>query len=250
MAAVLASGDGGGAEPSVGDGALGDLGIGSGGDRTSRCRGRSRSQRSIRRHFSMLPDDERDGRRRDPDHLRGPGRPRPRRGQRRGGGRERAQGDGIPRDLRPGLTAGAPRALSTASRHADRAAKRLERLRDDPGGRIRSDLEELFLPFLDAHQIPRPRLNAWLSIDERPLPGRLPLARRHDSSVSSTASSPTARSGPSARTASAIGDSGRAGTEWSASPKTNSWTEPRELAADLTYPHLQPSVITYAPRWP
>jgi very-short-patch-repair endonuclease len=42
----------------------------------------------------------------------------------------------------------------------------LERLADDPGGRIRSDLEELFLPFLDAHRIPRPRLNAWLSIDD------------------------------------------------------------------------------------
>lgn len=42
----------------------------------------------------------------------------------------------------------------------------LERLRDDPGGRIRSTLEELFLPFLDAHHIPRPRLNAWLSIGE------------------------------------------------------------------------------------
>ena len=42
----------------------------------------------------------------------------------------------------------------------------LERLADDPGGRIRSDLEELFLPFLDANQIPRPRLNAWISIDE------------------------------------------------------------------------------------
>jgi hypothetical protein len=42
----------------------------------------------------------------------------------------------------------------------------LARLADDPGGRIRSDLEELFLPFLDAHQIPRPRLNFWLSIDD------------------------------------------------------------------------------------
>jgi hypothetical protein len=38
----------------------------------------------------------------------------------------------------------------------------LQRLRDDPGGRLRSPLEELFLPFLDAHHIPRPRLNAWL----------------------------------------------------------------------------------------
>ena len=37
---------------------------------------------------------------------------------------------------------------------------------DDPGGRIRSDLEELFLPFLDANRIPRPRLNFWLSVDD------------------------------------------------------------------------------------
>lgn len=42
----------------------------------------------------------------------------------------------------------------------------LERLEDDPGGRVRSPLEELFLPFLDAHHIPRPRLNHWLSVDE------------------------------------------------------------------------------------
>jgi hypothetical protein len=42
----------------------------------------------------------------------------------------------------------------------------LDRVRDDPGGRIRSPLEELFLPFLDAHHIPRPRLNAWLTIEE------------------------------------------------------------------------------------
>jgi hypothetical protein len=42
----------------------------------------------------------------------------------------------------------------------------LERVRDDPGGRIRSDLEERFLPFLDANSIPRPRLNVWLSVGE------------------------------------------------------------------------------------
>jgi very-short-patch-repair endonuclease len=42
----------------------------------------------------------------------------------------------------------------------------LDRVRDDPGGRLRSPLEELFLPFLDAHRIPRPRLNAWLAIDD------------------------------------------------------------------------------------
>jgi hypothetical protein len=42
----------------------------------------------------------------------------------------------------------------------------LARLDDDPGGRIRSDLEQLFLPFLDAHRIPRPRLNAWIDLDD------------------------------------------------------------------------------------
>jgi Transcriptional regulator, AbiEi antitoxin len=47
-----------------------------------------------------------------------------------------------------------------------RVERCLERLKDDPGGRIRSPLEELFLPFLDAHRIPRPRLNPWLSVGE------------------------------------------------------------------------------------
>jgi hypothetical protein len=36
----------------------------------------------------------------------------------------------------------------------------------DPGGRLRSPLEELFLPFLDAHQIPRPRLNHWITVGD------------------------------------------------------------------------------------
>jgi hypothetical protein len=45
-------------------------------------------------------------------------------------------------------------------------ARCLQRLKDDPSGRVRSPLEELFLPFLDAHHIPRPRLNAWLTIGE------------------------------------------------------------------------------------
>ncbi|MBS1883544.1 MAG: DUF559 domain-containing protein [Actinobacteria bacterium] len=43
----------------------------------------------------------------------------------------------------------------------------LERLKEDPGGRVRSPLEESFLPFLDRHQIPRPRLNAWLSVADQ-----------------------------------------------------------------------------------
>jgi hypothetical protein len=42
----------------------------------------------------------------------------------------------------------------------------LEHLAEDPGGRIRSGIEESFLPFLDANKIPRPRLNAWLTMGE------------------------------------------------------------------------------------
>lgn len=49
---------------------------------------------------------------------------------------------------------------------ATMVARCLERLKDDPGGRLRSPLEELFLPFLDAHRIPRPRLNHWLVVGD------------------------------------------------------------------------------------
>lgn len=39
----------------------------------------------------------------------------------------------------------------------------LARTRESPG-RIRSPLEERFLPFLDRHRLPRPRFNAWLEV--------------------------------------------------------------------------------------
>ncbi len=39
----------------------------------------------------------------------------------------------------------------------------LGRVREKPG-RIRSRLEERFLPFLDRHRLPRPRFNAWLEV--------------------------------------------------------------------------------------
>lgn len=38
----------------------------------------------------------------------------------------------------------------------------LDRISESPGGRTRSRLEERFLPFLDRHRLPRPRLNAWV----------------------------------------------------------------------------------------
>jgi hypothetical protein len=61
-----------------------------------------------------------------------------------------------------------PALLARYPRHRGAAPAReaLERVRDDPGGRIRSPLEEVFLPFLDGHGIPRPRLNAWLTVGE------------------------------------------------------------------------------------
>lgn len=61
-----------------------------------------------------------------------------------------------------------PALLERYPRHRGTATveRCLERLRDDPGGRVRSTLEESLLPFLDRHQIPRPRLNAWLSVGE------------------------------------------------------------------------------------
>jgi hypothetical protein len=43
----------------------------------------------------------------------------------------------------------------------------LERLREDPGGRLRSPLEELFLPFLDRHALPRPRINALVEAGDK-----------------------------------------------------------------------------------
>jgi very-short-patch-repair endonuclease len=64
-----------------------------------------------------------------------------------------------------------PTLLARYPRHrgAPIVAVCLERLKDDPGGRIRSTLEELFLPFLDTHRISRPRLNAWISVGDNRL---------------------------------------------------------------------------------
>jgi very-short-patch-repair endonuclease len=43
------------------------------------------------------------------------------------------------------------------------ALSRIERL---PGGRVRSPLEERFLPFLRRYSLPRPRLNDWIMVGE------------------------------------------------------------------------------------
>ncbi|HEY2056376.1 MAG TPA: DUF559 domain-containing protein [Solirubrobacterales bacterium] len=165
MAAVLASGDGAVLSHRSATGLWGIWGSGAGEIHVTVPR-KSRSQRAIRRHFSVLPDDELE------------------------------VVDGIP------ATCAARAVLDFAAEKGEAAAETalremeylqiygqvsmpvllerypkhrgtpvcreaLERLRDDPGGRVRSDLEETFISFLDAHRIPRPRLNAWLSVGEQ-----------------------------------------------------------------------------------
>jgi hypothetical protein len=42
----------------------------------------------------------------------------------------------------------------------------LARVAETPGGRVRGRLEQRFLPFLERHGLPRPRLNAWIVLGE------------------------------------------------------------------------------------
>jgi very-short-patch-repair endonuclease len=41
----------------------------------------------------------------------------------------------------------------------------LERIKEEPGGRKRSPLEERFAPFLRRHQLPLPRFNDWITVN-------------------------------------------------------------------------------------
>ena len=164
MAAVLASGPGAVLSHRSATALWGIWGSGAGEVHVTVPR-KTRSQRSIRRHFSVLPDDE------------------------------KAVVDWIP------VTSAARAVLDLAAEKGEAAAETalreleylesfgpvsipalldrhphhrgtplvricLDRLRDDPGGRVRSGLEESFLPFLDARHIPRPRLNAWLTLGD------------------------------------------------------------------------------------
>jgi hypothetical protein len=164
MAAVLASGDGAVLSHRSATALWGIWGSGAGEVHVTVPR-KTRSRGSVRRHFAFLPDDE------------------------------KAVRDGIP------VTSAARAVLDLAADKGEAAAEAalkemeyagiygpvsllalfdryprhrgtpvvleaLERVRADPGGRIRSPLEELFLPFLDAHHIPRPRCNAWLTVGD------------------------------------------------------------------------------------
>jgi very-short-patch-repair endonuclease len=164
MAAVLASGDGAVLSHRSATGLWGIWGSGTGEIHVTVPR-KSRSQRSIRRHFSVLPDDERDL----VDGI--PVTSAARAVLDLAGEKGEAAAEAALREIEYlGIygTVSLPVLLGRYPKHRGTPACRtaLDRLHDDPGGRVRSPLEELFLPFLDANRIPRPRLNAWLSVGE------------------------------------------------------------------------------------
>jgi very-short-patch-repair endonuclease len=164
MAAVLASGPGAVLSHQSATALWGIWGSGVGEAHVTVPR-KTRSQRSIRRHFSMLPEDER-------AVVEGiPVTSAARAVLDLAADKGEAAAESALREMEYGGIYGPvslPALLARYPRHrgAPIVAVCLERLKDDPGGRIRGKLEEVFLPFLDAHRIPRPRLNAWLTIDD------------------------------------------------------------------------------------
>jgi very-short-patch-repair endonuclease len=165
MAAVLASGDGAVLSHGSATALWGIWGSGAGKVHVTVPR-KTRSQRSICRRFGVLPEDERTV----VDDI-------PVASAARGvldlaGDKGKAAAETALREMEYlGIygPVSLPVLLDRYPRHKGTPILCicLERLRDDPVGRIRSPLEELFLPFLDEHRIPRPRLNAWLSVDEQ-----------------------------------------------------------------------------------
>jgi len=164
MAAVLASGDGAVLSHRSATALYGIWGSGVGEIHVSVPR-KVRSTRSIRRHFSILSDDER-------EEVGGiPVTSAARAVLDLAAEKGEAAAESALRELEylgiygkvslPALLARHPN-----HRGAQACREALEHLRDDPGGRLRSDLEERFIAFLDAKNIPRPRLNAWLSIGD------------------------------------------------------------------------------------
>jgi very-short-patch-repair endonuclease len=164
MAAVLASGEGAVLSHASAAGLWGIWGSGAGETHVTVPR-KTRSGRSIRRHFSVLPDDERTV----VDGIQTTSAARAVLDLAAAKGAAAAESALREMEyLRIYGPVSLPTLLERHPRHGGSPIVRvcLARLDDDPGGRIRSDLEELFLPFLDANRIPRPRLNAWISIDD------------------------------------------------------------------------------------
>jgi hypothetical protein len=164
MAAVLASGDGAVLSHRSATALWGIWGSGRGEIHVTVPR-KSRSRRSIHRHFSLLPSDEVDVR----DGI--PVTSAARAVLDLAGEKGETAAEAALREVEYLGIYGAvslPALLERYPHHpgAPIVARCLERFKDDPGGRLRSPLEELFLPFLDAHSISRPRLNVWIALDD------------------------------------------------------------------------------------
>jgi hypothetical protein len=162
MAAVLASGDGAVLSHATAAGLWGIWGSGAGETHVTVPR-KTRSQWSIRRHFSVLPDDEREVI--DGMPVTSAARTVLDLAAERGAGAAEA----ALREMEYLRIYGAVSLPALIERHAKHRGSAIVRvcltsLADDPGGRVRSALEERFLPFLDANGIPRPRLNPWLDL--------------------------------------------------------------------------------------
>lgn len=164
MAAVLASGEGAVLSHRSATALWGIWGSGTGEVHVTLPR-KTRARRSIRRHFGALPFDEvtiRDGI---------PVTSAARAVLDLAADKGEAAAESALREMEYlGIygPVSIPALLDRHPRHKGTPLVRtcLERLRGDPGGRIRSPLEELFLPFLDAHHILRPRLNPWLIVGD------------------------------------------------------------------------------------
>jgi uncharacterized protein DUF559 len=164
MAAVLASGDGAVLSHRSATALWGIWGSGTGEIHVTVPR-KSRSQRAIRRHFSVIRDDERE----IVEEI--PVTSAARAVLDLAGEKGEAAAEAALREMEYiGIygQVSLPVLLERYPRHRGAAIVEvcLQRLKDDPGGRIRSPLEEVFLPFLDVHRIPRPRLNHWLTVGE------------------------------------------------------------------------------------
>jgi very-short-patch-repair endonuclease len=164
MAAVLASGDGAVLSHRSATALFRIWGSGAGEIHVTVPR-KSRSQRPIHRHFSMLPPDERE----TVDGI--PTTSAVRAVLDLAGERGEAAAESALREMEYlGIhgDVSLPVLVERYPRHRGAAVVEvcLQRLRDDPGGRLRSDLEERFIAFLDANQITRPRLNHWLTIGD------------------------------------------------------------------------------------
>lgn len=164
MAAVLASGDGAVLSHRSATALYGIWGSGTGETHVTVPR-KGRSSRTVHRHFSKLPDDETE----IVDGI--PVTSASRSVLDLAAERDEAAAERALREMEYLGIYGAVSLPALLARHPNHPGARacreaLEHLRNDPGGRLRGDLEERFIAFLDAKKIPRPRLNQWLTLGD------------------------------------------------------------------------------------